>query len=108
MTTKHTPAPWFARKMHFGSSGNGTPFVSAGDTSKVLFFMNLSGAYGGFTGEKIAMNDARLSAAAPDMLEALQLILTPSPHYPATQSHRDLIAEARAKGLAAIKKATEG
>jgi hypothetical protein len=44
-------------------------------------------------------------AAAPDMLEALKLILSPSPHYAATQSHRDLIAKAREMGLAAIAKA---
>lgn len=57
------------------------------------------------TGHDEAAANACLIAAAPDLLAALELILSPSPHYGATQAHRDRIAEARTKGLAAITKA---
>lgn len=64
----HTPGPLVARRKYFGSSDSFTPYVSDGDSSKVLFFMNLSGAYGGFKGVEQAEADAKLFAQAPDLL----------------------------------------
>lgn len=80
---KHTPGPWLARRMYRGFSEKYTPYVSAGDTSKVLCFMNISGAYGGFSGQEQAEADARLIAAAPELLEALEEI---------TRQHRNVRA----------------
>lgn len=68
----HTPGPWLARRAHFGSSGDYTPYVSAGDSAKVLCFMNLSGAYGGYAGKTQAEADSRLFAASPDLLAELR------------------------------------
>lgn len=69
---KHTPGPWLNRTQHFGASGVGTPYVSAGDTAMVLCYMNLSGAYGGNKDVDRANADARLIAAAPELLAALK------------------------------------
>ena len=68
--TQHTPGPWLARNKHFNSVAP-LPYVSAGDTAKVLCFMNLSGAYNGNAGIPQAQADARLIASAPELLEAL-------------------------------------
>ncbi len=46
--------------------------------------------------------DANISNAAPALLAALETILLPSPHYGATQAHRDYVEAARVAGLAAI------
>ena len=49
-----------ARTAHFGPSGNGTPYISDGDTARVLFFVNLSGAYNGNARIEEANNDMRI------------------------------------------------
>ena len=69
----HTPGPFLARRAYFGATGDKfTPYVSAGDTAKVLCFMNLSGAYQGFAGQDIAEADARLFAASAELLAVAQ------------------------------------
>jgi len=74
--SKHTAGPWKASVAFFGPSGNGVPKVSHGDTSSVMCFLNLSGAYGGNKGIERANADARLIAAAPELLEALEDVLS--------------------------------
>lgn len=65
---KHTPGPWEA---HFDESY----FVTGPDLGRVAMMMNLKGKYGlcgRRSGNESAAN-CRLIAAAPDLLEALQL-----------------------------------
>ena len=65
--SKHTPGPWAA---HFEEAY----FVTGPDLGRVAMMMNLKGAHGlggRRTGDESAAN-ARLIAAAPDLLEALQ------------------------------------
>lgn len=66
---KHTPGPW---KAHFGEAY----YVTGPDLGRVAIMMNLKGAHGlggRRTGDESAAN-ARLVAAAPDLLEALKKI----------------------------------
>ena len=65
--SKHTPGPW---KAHFEEAY----FVTGPDRGRVAMMMNLKGPHGlggRRSGEESAAN-ARLIAAAPDLLEALQ------------------------------------
>lgn len=94
--------PLLARQMHFGASGQGTPYVSYGDSARVLFFMNLSGAYNGYAGKDQAMADAKLFSAAPDLLAALQSLDAIGLEKGAEPLLAGLMENARA----AIKKAT--
>ena len=67
--SKHTPGPW---KAHFDEAY----FVTGPDLGRVAMMMNLKGAHGlggRRSGNESAAN-ARLIAAAPDLLEALQVI----------------------------------
>ena len=72
---KHTQGPWNSRRQYLGGEGKFTPYVSQGDSAKVLCFMNLSGAYNGYYEQDQAEADAKLIAAAPDLLAALEGIL---------------------------------
>ena len=62
MTAQHTKTPSFGKLQwavkHFDSRGNGTPYISDGDSARVLFFWNLSGAYNGFERLQEARDDA--------------------------------------------------
>lgn len=67
--SKHTPGPW---KAHFEDAY----FVTGPDLGRVAMMMNLKGAHGlggRRSGNESAAN-ARLIAAAPDLLEALQSV----------------------------------
>jgi len=64
-----------ARKAFFGQSQNYHPYVSDGDSARVLFYMNLSGAYDGFAGMEQAMVDAVLFSRAPGLLAACKYAL---------------------------------
>jgi hypothetical protein len=67
--SKHTPGPWAA---HFEEAY----FVTGPDLGRVAMMMNLKGAHGlggRRTGDESAAN-CRLIAAAPDLLEALQIL----------------------------------
>ncbi len=96
--TQHSPAPWKIEHHRNSPHWAMTRIVSAEGHSVAQL------SVGPWTTE-YAQSNLALIAAAPDLLAALELILTPSPHYAATKAHRDLIAEARAKGLDAIAKA---
>jgi len=66
--SQHTPGPW---KAHFEEAY----FVTGPDLGRVAMMMNLKGAYGlggRRSGDESAAN-ARLIAAAPDMLHALHM-----------------------------------
>ncbi len=66
--TKHTQGPW---KAHFEESY----FVTGPDLGRVAMMTNLKGAHGlggRRSGDESAAN-ARLIAAAPDLLEALKI-----------------------------------
>ena len=68
---KHTPGPW---KAHFEEAY----FVTGPDLGRVAMMMNLKGAHGmggRRSGHESAAN-ARLIAAAPELLEALQELHT--------------------------------
>lgn len=65
--SKHTPGPW---KAHFEEAY----FVTGPDLGRVAMMMNLKGVHGlggRRSGDESASN-ARLIAAAPDMLETLK------------------------------------
>lgn len=56
---------------HFGASGKGTPYISDGDSARVLFFFNLSGAYNGNERHQEAKDDAAYIANAVNNHNAL-------------------------------------
>ena len=94
MSAKHTPGPWEVSK--HGTPDYAPQFgIYAADAPNDLAIVEGNNAAA----------DAHLIASAPDLLAALEMILNPSPHYGATQAHRDHIAAARSAGLAAIAKA---
>lgn len=67
MTTKHTPGPWRIGK-HYGAvvADHPVPEISGSDHVE---------AYGGhMVGESIAPRNRALIAAAPELLEALQVV----------------------------------
>jgi hypothetical protein len=68
MNTKPSPSfgKLLARKAFFGGP-NGTPLISDGDSARVLFFFNLSGAYNGNERLPEANADAQYIANAVNM-----------------------------------------
>lgn len=71
MSTQHTPGPW---KAHFEEAY----FVTGPDLGRVAMMMNLKGAHGlggRRSGNESAAN-ARLIAAAPELLEALKMAVS--------------------------------
>jgi hypothetical protein len=89
--TEHTPGPWIIMPTLKGAlSINVAPSVPVATV----------GGAGWHLGEKVARANARLIAAAPEMLAALEDALTLLPDYPAhdPQRHRvDTIRAAIAK-----------
>ena len=70
MSASHTPGPW---KAHFQEAY----FVTGPDLGRVAMMMNLKGAHGlggRRSGDESAAN-CRLIAAAPELLEALRLMI---------------------------------
>lgn len=97
---KHTQGPWNSRRQYLGGEGKFTPYVSQGDSAKVLCFMNLSGAYNGYYGQDQAEADAKLIAAAPDLIVALEQIVANAEMYHAL-TIREIAADAIAKARGA-------
>ena len=95
MTLKPTPTDLRVRTAHHGPSGDGTPYISDGDTARVLCFMNLSGAYGGFAGADQARQDALAMAAGPKAI-ALLIRLESADNYGDPIDGANAMAEARA------------
>jgi hypothetical protein len=99
MSTQHTPGPW---KAHFEEAY----FVTGPDLGRVAMMMNLKGAHGmggRRSGDESAAN-ARLIAAAPDLLDALQHIQRCIPLGGFAQIHYQ--SDTWAQIDAAIEKAT--
>jgi hypothetical protein len=74
-TTKPSFGKLMARKMHFGPSGNGSPYISDGDTARVLCFANLSGAYNGTAGASQAHVDMQTIAHRVNVHDELVEVL---------------------------------
>ena len=78
----HTPAPWFVsregRSRILVKEGSGTLILRSGEPATVCQVM------AGAVGDKQAAENARLIAAAPDLLAALKLLLSRVDHgtYP--------------------------
>ena len=81
MRTKHTPGPWKA---------NGDPYVSTADGKRSIAFCDTR------NGKEDKAN-AQLISAAPDLLEALQFVMT---------AHGEQLDTAFAQAQDAIAKAT--
>lgn len=93
-TQTHTPGPW---EVMTGPGWDGTGTIAgAGESTRLVCTVN----DWGFPDE--TAGNLALIAAAPALLAALETILLPSPHYGATQAHRDYVDAARVAGLAAI------
>jgi len=91
MTTQHTPGPWEVRDYELGLKAISTPNIK------------------NYLATEIDAADARLIAAAPDLLAALENMVSHFPHWAAQidmkQIDRDAIGMAReaiakAKGAA--------
>lgn len=89
----HTPGPWVAKFEE-------AYYVIGPDLGRVAMMMNLKGAYGlagRRSGEESAAN-ARLIAAAPELLEAIEGLLNALPSataHPAIKSARNAIAKSK-------------
>jgi len=96
--TKWTPGPWLAEPADM--FGDHNIVLSDGEDRRAVAAVvsNMRDP------SEVAAN-ARLIAAAPDMLEALVFITDENAPYSATQAWRDRIVEARTKVCAAIAKA---
>lgn len=101
MTTKHTPGPWHVREGKYGNvlveydtRGEGTF-----NNTWVLAMLDAQQYEERFMPAGSQLANARLIAAAPDMLEALEAFVA------ATSSDFDALVVAKLKALAIIKKA---
>ena len=98
MSTKHTPGPWDVRKS--SNPKNGTAWRD---------IVSLGGDFGpSYVGEALDV-DARLIAAAPDLLAALEEIMGFSPSFIDGRTHYVKItpsAKSIRQARAAIAKAT--
>lgn len=94
--TLHTPGPWHTSTTHSGAAVD----IGAANGANVTL---VSGPTENGADEFRA--NARLIAAAPDLLAALEFIVSPQP-YSATQEWRDNVKKGREMALAAIAKAT--
>ncbi len=102
-TTKHTPGPWKARDCFT----NGQPVEYAIETRDAwLASVHITGPKNGFDCEEAEAN-ARLIAAAPELLEALKkvlplvesLVLDGEPYMNEQEEARDAIAKATGENL---------
>lgn len=95
MTAKHTPGPWTPE---FGEAYR---VRAQQDGGQVAIMMNLKGQHGlagRRNGDEVAAN-ARLIAAAPELLDALQAIINDGLHC-------DVVPHLHTKARAAIARAT--
>jgi len=110
---KHTPGPWIC------DLGNVAQSIRAPDGGRVATLNHLVGAYG-FKGRRNQVEvvaNARLLAAAPDLLEALTLMLEANPAFrmkpigspgSGMRASQDQQIFAEDTARAAIAKATRG
>jgi len=93
MSARHTPGPWEACKVGDYGDYDGQCLVVLGDDMRVAVTLG---------SDKTAKANARLIAAAPDLLEALQVMVKQFTKVPSTY----LDSKARGMAHAAIAKAT--
>ena len=96
MTTKHTPGPW--RVKHKAKLGWAGVLTQEGD---IIADIVVDGQ--DFRDPEQALDDARLIAAAPDMLAALERLVRCVSHmdeHPAMVNAHDVIAKATKKDAA--------
>lgn len=97
MTTQHTPGPWTIRPYNFDAVRDAQGIFSAGCRIPICHSI-----MGNDLGQADA--NARLIAAAPELLAALQRALDAIEYYHAREGSPDTLADARA----AIARATGG
>jgi hypothetical protein len=106
--TQHTPGPWkFTKARKASNFGNRTAFVQAsGSDAQGSFQYTVAKVLGGPQDEAaLAEANARLIAAAPELLEALQAM--ESAHMDRTGADRAIaLDKAAQQARAAIAKAT--
>ena len=89
MTAKHTPGPW-------SYHNTPTPFIYVNAGGLPICQIYTSTAHGQSMGEQFA--NARLIAAAPELLEALQFVMTASGEQLSTALEQAQAAIAKATG----------
>jgi hypothetical protein len=93
--SKHTPGPWFVDKAPSTLGGNGFSVHGHGGAAMIC-----TAFPGGSTDriESVAEANARLIAAAPDLLDALQglVALLPDPELDADEVQREYVLVAKA------------
>lgn len=75
--TKHTPGPWHIHEdgMKFSREIYPVNYGGKENTERCVLIARVSGWKGGFNTAKEAEANARLIAAAPELLEALQAVV---------------------------------
>lgn len=98
--SKHTPGPWISNRAGSNMSNNHSqPFAIAQEGKANI----IAGVFGDVQGgEEIAAANARLIAAAPDLLAAMELALRKEPNETPGGFTKQWVIDARA----AISKAT--
>ena len=102
MSTKHTPGPWTADKLQDRDTFN---IFANGFVSAMCQVSRMENSTRSTSGNETAAN-ARLIAAAPDLLEALQDLFGADMEHVLMGDGKDDQIEAIAKARAAIAKAT--
>lgn len=98
MEAKHTPGPWYTDE-----TDEGTPGVWASPTGAlVALVMRGADEDGNITWERTSWNDAALIAAAPELLQAVGLLLL---DFDTEELGRDLNSDTIAAARAALAKA---
>jgi len=82
--SKHTPGPWVAQGRYIGVKGHMSYIGECGDQN------------GNWTNEPMAVANARLIAAAPDLLEALKSLIDMDIAYKRGPVVEDAVTKARA------------
>lgn len=105
MSTKHTPGPWIATGPHLASNNHAFMAVHREDADPMDPSECVARVFTSFSGNDCGPDDARLIAAAPDLLVALEALLFNSrhgngleAHYAALDRADAAIAKARGKG----------
>ena len=93
--SKHTPGPW-----QYAFEGGTTAFITEADGSTIICIRTTENT----TAHKNLAANARLIAAAPDLLDALKLMVEQFTKGSGHSTLKD--SEARIKAHAAIAKAT--
>ena len=105
METKHTPGPWYlgGKPNHKAPLNNNPPRVWAGDHAGIADVCTRRPIGSGVSSEEIA--NGHLIAAAPDLLAALETMLSASEGATLPRNLMIHLTEARAQARDALKRA---